>query len=67
MASDLTGADFRDAVISNVDFGSRDFACKGLTLEQIKSTWNYKNGRMTEIVLPEEIADALQKEKEAKK
>lgn len=60
---DLTDARFEDAIITNSNF----VACKGLTAEQIKSTWNYKNGRMAGIVLPEKIADALLKEKELKK
>ena len=52
---DLTGS-----VIVECDF--RDF--DGLTLENIKSTWNYKYGRMKGIALPEEIQKALDAEKE---
>jgi len=37
----------------------------GLTLDQIKSTWNYKHGRMAGIQLPEELAKALEKEARA--
>ena len=59
----LRGADFRDSVISESVFSG----AAGLTVEQIKSTWNYKNGRMAGVVLPKDIAEALQKEREAKK
>ncbi len=38
----------------------------GLTLDQIKSTWNYKHNRMEGIVLPERIAKALAAEKSAR-
>ena len=46
----ITGAHF-----FNVPFGSN----VGLTAEQIRTTWNYKNDRMQGIVLPKEIADSL--------
>ena len=52
--------DITDSVIT--DCGFIDF--KGLTLENIKSTWNYKHGRMEGIKLPEEIQKALDAEKE---
>jgi len=51
--------DLTDSVISNCDF--RYF--KGLTLENVKSTWNYKHNRMEGIKLPEEIQKALDAEK----
>jgi hypothetical protein len=44
--------------------------CTGLTVEQIKSTWNYKNGKMDRIKLPPDIQKALDeemKQKDAKK
>jgi uncharacterized protein YjbI with pentapeptide repeats len=50
--------DLTDSVITNCDF--RNF--KGLTLENVKSTWNYKHGRMAGIKLPEEIQKALDTE-----
>ena len=53
----LTGADFGDAVITDADFS--DTGKKGPTLQQIKSTWNYKHGRMEGIQLPEAVAKAL--------
>ena len=49
-----------DSVITNCDF--RKF--KGITLENIKSTWNYKHNRMEGIQLPEEIQKALDAEKD---
>lgn len=55
----LAGADFTDAVISGVDFAHRREASAGLTVEQIKSTWNYKQGRMEGIILPEDVAQVL--------
>ena len=54
------GLDITDSVITDCDF--TDF--KGLTLENVKSTWNYKHGRMEGIKLPEEIQKALDAEKE---
>jgi uncharacterized protein YjbI with pentapeptide repeats len=69
---DFTGASFDDAVITGVRFAEHrpqyilkhDFPDPtGLTLGQIKSTWNYKNRRMEGIVLPKELADALSAEK----
>jgi len=39
---------------------------KTLTISQIKSTWNYKTGNMTGIVLPKYLQDELDKENESK-
>lgn len=64
---DLTGANFRDAIITNMDFAVTSANNRGLTVEQIKSTWNYKHGRMAGVVLPKELAEALQKEKASDK
>ena len=61
---DFTAANFDDAVITNVWFSEDN---SGLTVEQIKSTWNYKHGRMDGITLPEHIAKALQQEEQADK
>jgi len=52
-------ADLTDSVISRCDF----FRAKNLTLDQIKSTWNYKAGRMAGIVLPQELQEAIDAEK----
>jgi len=55
----LTGkVDLTDSVISGCQIGN------GITLENIKSTWNYKNGRMEGVKLPVEIQKALDAEKE---
>jgi uncharacterized protein YjbI with pentapeptide repeats len=51
--------DLTNSVISNCDFSN----LKGLTLENVKSTWNYKHNRMKGIKLPEEIRKALDAEK----
>jgi len=59
----LEGAKFDDAVITGADFGSDPQQALELTIEQIKATWNYKNGRMDGIILPKAIADALAREK----
>jgi uncharacterized protein YjbI with pentapeptide repeats len=59
---DLTNADFRDAVVTNVKFVYDDEPGTGLTVEQIKSTWNYKHGRMEGILLPDDVAKALAKQ-----
>ena len=56
---DLSGADFTDAVVTDADFRYLDHP---LTVEQIKSTWNYKHGRMEGVVLREELANALRAE-----
>ena len=58
--SDRCQLNLMDAVITNCNFS--DF--KGLSLENVKSTWNYKHGRMVGIALPEEIQKALDAEKE---
>jgi len=50
-----------DSVITDCDF----WYFKGLTLENVKSTWNYKNGRMEGIRFSEEIQKLLDAEKEA--
>jgi uncharacterized protein YjbI with pentapeptide repeats len=57
----LKDANLTDAVISGAEFRD-DRKTLGLTLEQIKSTWNYKQRRMTDVTLPKPIADALARE-----
>ena len=58
----LSDADFTDAVVSGADFR----LCRRTppTADQIRSTWNYKKGRMEGIRLPEGIAEALRRESE---
>ena len=53
---------FNDAVISNCWFDRYPRGEIDLTIEQIKSTWNYKNNRMVGIKFPEELAKALEQE-----
>jgi len=62
---DFAEANLADAVITDVNFisvPSVSWGCKGLTADQIKSTWNYKRGRMDGIILPEEVARKLEEE-----
>jgi len=61
---DLTNVDFTGAVITGADFAYRRQPNTGLTADQIKSTWNYKHGRMEGIQLPPGIAEALRSEKD---
>ncbi|MDR0392519.1 MAG: pentapeptide repeat-containing protein [Planctomycetaceae bacterium] len=65
---DLKDADFTDAVITNVCFTNNIsvLAVTNLTIDQIKSTWNYKVGNMDGILLPPEIQKILDAEKETK-
>jgi uncharacterized protein YjbI with pentapeptide repeats len=51
-----------DAVIT----GARFFATSDLTVEQIKSTWNYKHSRMNGIELPSKLTTALAEEGETR-
>lgn len=65
-----------DAVISGCRFGALYYSdreqelvalrrgmscCRGLTIDQIKSTWNYKHGEMEDVILPEDMAEELEK------
>jgi hypothetical protein len=56
------GASFEDAVITNAHIIHGLRLSTGLSLTQIKSTWNYKHGRMQGVKLPEELAAALESE-----
>jgi uncharacterized protein YjbI with pentapeptide repeats len=58
---DFNETKMTDAVISNCIFHDP----QNLTLEQIKSTWNYKVGRMNGIKLPEHIQKVLDAEKKS--
>ncbi|MBQ4144479.1 MAG: hypothetical protein IJD43_13510 [Thermoguttaceae bacterium] len=51
-----------DALFINCDLSSST----DLTLEQVKSTWNYKAGRMSLCKWPEHIEKALEEEEKAK-
>ncbi len=57
---DLTNVSLADATITDMSFSD----CTGLTTEQIRSTWNYKNDRMDGIDLPPEIEAELKAETE---
>lgn len=63
-ACDFRDAIFKDAVVTNVFFDEYN---TGLTLDQVKSTWNYKHGRMHGITLPKHIAKALEQEQKTEK
>jgi uncharacterized protein YjbI with pentapeptide repeats len=68
----LAGTNFEDSVITGALFLTANYIRRdqssaewdGLTSAQIKSTWNYKHGRMEGIRLPEGIAEALRRESE---
>ncbi|MBR4751828.1 MAG: pentapeptide repeat-containing protein [Thermoguttaceae bacterium] len=62
--ADVTGADFTDAVFHTF-YPLQN--CRGLTIEQVKSTRNYKTGHMAGMNLPKEIADQLRAEREQNK
>lgn len=62
LGCDFAGANFADAVITNTRFvASTSISdvkeCTGLVMRQIKSTWNYKHGRMDGVILPESITE----------
>jgi len=63
----LVGTKLEDAVITGARFKTIRGHDSGITVEQIKSTWNYKQGRMEGISLPRAIADALTNERTAGK
>jgi uncharacterized protein YjbI with pentapeptide repeats len=64
----LDNVNFTDAVITDCDFSvypaikNRSILHK-ITIEQVKSTWNYKNGYMRGISLPNDIQKTLTAEK----
>jgi uncharacterized protein YjbI with pentapeptide repeats len=60
--TDLHHAKFTDTDISGCDFSGTS----GLTLDQIKQTKNYKNGKMKGIILPPDIQKALDEESKKK-
>jgi len=67
--SNLSRTNFENAVITDVNFGKTRgrYMCNNLTPAQIKSTWNYKNGRMAGVELPDELADALKAEEKLRR
>ncbi len=58
----FAGTNLEDAVITAARFSSTS----DLTVEQIKSTWNYKHGRMDGIELPSKLTTALAEEGETR-
>ena len=61
-ARNLKGINLTNAVITSGDFSR----ATNLTLDQIKSTWNYKTGNMEGVILPKEIQEVLEAERQAK-
>jgi uncharacterized protein YjbI with pentapeptide repeats len=56
----FSDARFDDAVINNVHFAEdQPSGSAGITVPQIKSTWNYRHGHMQGIRLPDNVAKAL--------
>ncbi len=67
---DFTGANLEDAVITDVNFVSVSgvsCGCRGLSADQIKSTWNCRHHHMKGITLPNEISAALELQRKAEK
>ena len=62
---DLTNAKFRYLDLTDVDFTNSIITCcsfegsHGLTLEQLKSTWNWRVGRMDDVLLPSELREEV--------
>jgi len=53
------GAVFDDAVISRAKFYADKKTAPSLTADQIRSTWNFKHGRMQDVELPAPLAESL--------
>jgi uncharacterized protein YjbI with pentapeptide repeats len=63
--SPISKCSFKNANLTNSDISNCDFTnVINLSIDQIKSTWNYKNNRMDGIKLPEEIQKILDAEKQ---
>ncbi|MDR1484802.1 MAG: pentapeptide repeat-containing protein [Planctomycetaceae bacterium] len=63
--SPISKCNFKNANLTNSDISNCDFTnAINLSIDQIKSTWNYKNNRMDGIKLPEEIPKELDTEKQ---
>ena len=54
LSCDFSNAKFDDAVISGVEIASKT---RGLTKEQVQSTWNAKHNRLDTATLPKELAN----------
>ena len=61
-SSSMRGTDIKDSVFTNCIFSEGT----NLTVEQIKSTWNYKNNRMDLIILPPDLQKYFDEEKNEK-
>ena len=61
-SSSMRGTDIKDSVFTNCIFSEGT----NLTVEQIKSTWNYKNNRMDLIKLPPDLQKYFDEEKKEK-
>jgi uncharacterized protein YjbI with pentapeptide repeats len=59
----LKNTNFTDAIITNSNLGCYNDKDCFITIEQIKSIWNYKNNYMREITLPPNLQKALDTEK----
>ncbi len=58
----FVGATFEDAVLTGVYVNNFGVAADGgVTPDQIKLTWNYKHNRMKGIILPKDIAEAIER------
>lgn len=53
-------ASFEGAVITGVTIA---YGCEGLVVDQIRSSWNFKNRRMKTVKLPDGLARELRKER----
>lgn len=60
--SSMVDTNIQDAVFSNCIFCTQT----NLTIEQIKSTWNYKNNRMDLVKLPPDLQKYFDEEKKTK-
>ena len=48
----LNGVSFDEAIVTAATFTETPPGTSGLTIDQIKSTWNYKNRQMEGVTLP---------------
>jgi uncharacterized protein YjbI with pentapeptide repeats len=63
----FSGVKMSNSVVSRTSFGresatDQKIISPGMTADQIRSTWNYKNDRMNSVKLPETVVNALQVE-----
>jgi len=64
LSANFQNADLTDTVFSDCDFVG--LATNYFTLDQTKSTWNYKVGRLEGIELPEKLQEKFDAERQAK-